>query len=211
MGLKNLSLSSRFLGNLDGETDVIIHSEITSSGQTSIQEPLYVNGNGNQSLPSESATSTKLSLKDQMELRASLPSSWYTSENFFALETRAIFSQVLVNFRARPLTFQAWHCLTHSNRFETVGTYYRYNIGTYPIFLILSKDGLIRGFHNICRHRGFPVVSKDQGCSSIIGCRYHGWSYNTNGQLVKVIVSRLAPFAYARLLPLIKYQSLRRT
>jgi hypothetical protein len=28
-------------------------------------------------------------------LRASLPSSWYTSENFFALETRAIFSQVI--------------------------------------------------------------------------------------------------------------------
>src|SRR5579859_7557401 len=27
-------------------------------------------------------------------LRASLPSSWYTNENFFALETRAIFSQV---------------------------------------------------------------------------------------------------------------------
>ena len=27
-------------------------------------------------------------------LRASLPSSWYTSETFFALETRAIFSQV---------------------------------------------------------------------------------------------------------------------
>jgi phenylpropionate dioxygenase-like ring-hydroxylating dioxygenase large terminal subunit len=35
-------------------------------------------------------------------------------------------------------------------------------------------------------------VSKDQGCSSIIGCRYHGWSYNTNGQLVKVIPPLLA-------------------
>src|SRR5208282_1721394 len=77
-------------------------------------------------------------------------------------------------------------CVTHSNRFQSTGSYYRYNVGTYPIFLILSKDGIIRGFHNICRHRGFPVVSKDEGCSAIIGCKYHGWSYNSKGELVKV-------------------------
>jgi hypothetical protein len=81
---------------------------------------------------------------------------------------------------------QAWHCVTHSNRFRETGMYYRYYIGTYPIFLILSKDGIIRAFHNICRHRGFPVVSKNEGCSTIIGCRYHGWSYNSKGELVKV-------------------------
>jgi len=95
-------------------------------------------------------------------LRASLPSSWYTSENFFALEARAIFSQVpspLFCIHCLPCVLQAWHCVTHSNRFKEEGTYYRFNIGTYPIFLILSKDGVIRGFHNICRHRGFRVVS----------------------------------------------------
>ena len=81
---------------------------------------------------------------------------------------------------------QAWHCVTHSNRFRETGKYYRYYVGTYPIFLILSKDGIIREFHNICRHRGFPVVSKSEGCSTIIGCRYHGWSYNSKGELVKV-------------------------
>jgi hypothetical protein len=106
MGLKNLSLSSGFIGKLDGETDVIIHSEIASPAQTlTLQESLYVNGNGNQSFPPESATSNRSLFKDQMELRASLPSSWYTSENFFALETRAIFSQVLTHFRILLLIF----------------------------------------------------------------------------------------------------------
>ena len=30
------------------------------------------------------------------------------------------------------------------------------------------------------------MVSKDEGCSAIIGCKYHGWSYNSKGELVKV-------------------------
>jgi nitrite reductase/ring-hydroxylating ferredoxin subunit len=89
------------------------------------------------------------------------------------------------SFSSQALILQAWHCVTHNTRFQDIGTYYRYNVGTYPIFLILSKDGIIRGFHNICRHRGFPVVSKEHGCSSVIGCRYHGWSYNSKGELTK--------------------------
>jgi phenylpropionate dioxygenase-like ring-hydroxylating dioxygenase large terminal subunit len=118
-------------------------------------------------------------------LNSSLPSSWYTSENFYALEARAIFAQVRNDVTV--LIMQSWHCITHSSRFQTPGTYYKVNVATYPIFLILSKDGIIRGFHNVCRHRGFPVVSKDTGCSTVIGCRYHGWSYNSKGELIKVL------------------------
>ena len=46
--------------------------------------------------PVSPATSSRSSITtvQSRSLRASLPSSWYTSENFFALEARAIFSQV---------------------------------------------------------------------------------------------------------------------
>jgi len=135
------------------------------------------------------SSSSSITTAQPRNLQVSLPSSWYTSENFFALEARAIFSQVricLILIGSLANMNQAWHCVTHSNRFRETGMYYRYYVGTYPIFLILSKDGIIRGFHNICRHRGFPVVSKNEGCSTVIGCRYHGWSYNSKGELVKV-------------------------
>ena len=55
----------------------------------------------------------------------------------------------------------------------------------FPIFLILGKDGKVRAFHNVCRHRAYTVTKKECGSSAVLGCRYHGWSYNTYGELTK--------------------------
>lgn len=51
--------------------------------------------------------------------------------------------------------------------------------------MILGKDMVVRSFHNVCRHRAFPVARKQSGSATILGCRYHGWSYNTEGRLIK--------------------------
>ena len=53
------------------------------------------------------------------------------------------------------------------------------------MFLILGKDNTVRTFHNVCRHRAFPVTKKASGSATILGCGYHGWSYNTRGELTK--------------------------
>jgi phenylpropionate dioxygenase-like ring-hydroxylating dioxygenase large terminal subunit len=58
-------------------------------------------------------------------------------------------------------------------------------VAGFPIFLILGKDGVIRAFHNVCRHRAYTVANKERGSSTVLGCRYHGWSYNTKGELIK--------------------------
>jgi phenylpropionate dioxygenase-like ring-hydroxylating dioxygenase large terminal subunit len=42
-----------------------------------------------------------------------------------------------------------------------------------------------RAFHNVCRRRAFPVLQKPQGSTLAMECKYHGWSYDTLGKLVK--------------------------
>ena len=37
----------------------------------------------------------------------------------------------------------------------------------------------------MCRHRAYAVTKKECGSSTILGCRYHGWSYDTKGRLTK--------------------------
>ncbi|GMG36784.1 unnamed protein product [Aspergillus oryzae var. brunneus] len=59
------------------------------------------------------------------------------------------------------------------------------DVAGFPIFLILGKDGKVRAFHNVCRHRAYTVTKKECGSSAVLGCRYHGWSYNTYGELTK--------------------------
>lgn len=55
----------------------------------------------------------------------------------------------------------------------------------FPIFLILGRDQQVRAFHNVCRHRAYTVTKRESGSTSVLSCKYHGWSYNTYGQLVK--------------------------
>src|SRR5262249_50045244 len=49
---------------------------------------------------------------------------------------------------------------------------------------IRGKDGVVRCFHNVCRHRGSRVVKAERGhCQAAIVCPFHGWSYNLDGKL----------------------------
>lgn len=77
--------------------------------------------------------------------------------------------------------------LAHASDFPKPGSYRVFDHPSgYPIFLVLGKDSVLRGFHNVCRHRAYPVVSKKQsGCTPVLSCFYHGWSYDLQGRLVK--------------------------
>lgn len=102
-----------------------------------------------------------------------LPASWWTSESIFDLEKRAIFNK-------------SWMFCTHASRFQKAGDYYSYTVAGINFFIIKSKvDGKLKAFHNVCRHRAYPVVRKEKGSSIVLGCKYHGWSYDTDGKLRK--------------------------
>lgn len=102
-----------------------------------------------------------------------LPASWWTSEKIFELEQRAIFNK-------------SWLFCIHESRFKKAGDYFAFSFTGINFFLIKSKvDGKIKAFHNVCRHRAYPVVRKEQGSSVVLGCKYHGWSYNSDGMLTK--------------------------
>lgn len=101
-----------------------------------------------------------------------LPASWYGSEGIYELERRAIFSR-------------DWMLLTHTLRISKTGDYQQFNIAGYSFFLVKDRAGNINGFHNVCRHRAFPVVQEQSGTANILSCKYHGWSYGLNGKLAK--------------------------
>jgi len=65
------------------------------------------------------------------------------------------------------------------------GDYRTFEIAGFSFIVILGKDKKIRAFHNVCRHRAYAVTKKEVGSSAVLGCRYHGWSYDTRGKLIK--------------------------
>jgi phenylpropionate dioxygenase-like ring-hydroxylating dioxygenase large terminal subunit len=92
-----------------------------------------------------------------------------------------------LNPRNMLTTLQTSIALAHTSMVSKAGSYFTLeHPAGYSIFLVRGKDGTIRAFHNVCRHRAYPVIStKASGCTPVLGCRYHGWSYNLEGKLVK--------------------------
>ena len=55
------------------------------------------------------------------------------------------------------------------------------------ILIVRGKDGQIRGFHNMCAHRGNPVAWHEKGrCRGGFTCKFHGWVYDDRGRLVHI-------------------------
>lgn len=101
-----------------------------------------------------------------------LAASWYRSPDLNQLERRAIFHR-------------RWILVTHSLRFSKQGDYLLFEIAGLSFFLVKDRDGNINGFHNLCRHRAYPIVESQSGTASILSCSYHGWSYSLKGKLSK--------------------------
>ena len=53
-----------------------------------------------------------------------------------------------------------------------------------PLLLLRDRNGVVRVFENICRHRGMILVSAPKKIEGAIRCPYHSWCYGTDGRLV---------------------------
>ena len=52
-----------------------------------------------------------------------------------------------------------------------------------PLVIIRDKEGTIRVFHNVCRHRGHLLVAAPCQLTEAIRCPYHSWTYGLDGSL----------------------------
>ncbi|WP_326597796.1 aromatic ring-hydroxylating oxygenase subunit alpha [Streptomyces sp. NBC_01803] len=101
--------------------------------------------------------------------RGILPADAYTDPAVFAAETRAIFERRWV-----WAGFEHWVATPGSSRPITVAGR--------PLLLARDKDGTLRVFHNVCRHRGL-VLSEEPSTRSRLRCPYHSWTFELDGSL----------------------------
>src|SRR5882724_4143961 len=52
------------------------------------------------------------------------------------------------------------------------------------IAIVRGADGVIRGFHNVCRHRGSLICTEAAGHAKKLVCPYHQWTYGLDGELL---------------------------
>lgn len=77
-----------------------------------------------------------------------------------------------------------WQIVGHVSDVPNEGDYLTMDVVGERALVVRGKDGVVRGFHNMCRHRGSRVVADEKGtCRNALVCPFHGWVYNLDGTL----------------------------
>jgi phenylpropionate dioxygenase-like ring-hydroxylating dioxygenase large terminal subunit len=93
-------------------------------------------------------------------------------------------SQELFELECETLFKTHWQFVCHVNEAAEIGAYVTFDVAGERALVIRGHDGILRGFHNLCRHRGSRIVPDARGvCNKAMVCPYHGWAYNLDGGL----------------------------
>ena len=77
-----------------------------------------------------------------------------------------------------------WIFAGHVSQLAEAGDYLVLKVANESAIVVRSTDGEIRAFANVCRHRGSIVCMEKSGNKRKFECPYHGWMYDTNGNLI---------------------------
>jgi choline monooxygenase len=100
---------------------------------------------------------------------ATLPFSWYSDEEVLRRERAAIFAR-------------SWQYAGRVEEISEPGSFLATDAGGVPILVTRDREGVLRAFLNVCRHRG-AVLTEGCGRRATIQCQYHAWTYELDGSL----------------------------
>lgn len=79
---------------------------------------------------------------------------------------------------------RGWVFAAHACELKAPGDYVTLTIDSDPILVIRDDAGSLRGFHNVCTHRGTVLCRAEAGRVGRIVCPYHQWTFDRSGGLV---------------------------
>ncbi|MFD2173552.1 aromatic ring-hydroxylating oxygenase subunit alpha [Rhodobacter lacus] len=101
----------------------------------------------------------------------SLSRALYCDEGVFGADLEQIF-------------YREWLFALPACQLGKAGDYATLQVGAYPVIVVRGADGMIRAFHNVCRHRGQRLCAKATGTTPKLVCPYHQWTYDLDGKLL---------------------------
>ncbi|HEY2214958.1 MAG TPA: aromatic ring-hydroxylating dioxygenase subunit alpha, partial [Acidimicrobiales bacterium] len=93
--------------------------------------------------------------------------------------------RVLKREQARVFA-SSWSLVAATEEVQEPGSYLTGTIAGAPIAVVRDRDGTLRAFHNVCRHRGITLLEGAGTLGRFMTCPYHQWSYGLDGDLARV-------------------------
>ncbi len=97
----------------------------------------------------------------------------YLSAEFMQLEWQHIWTKT-------------WQLAARLDDFAEAGSFVVYELGKESFIFVRGEDGRIRGFYNVCQHRGNRLCQAPEGILDSFTCPFHGWQWHNDGSLKQV-------------------------
>ena len=122
-----------------------------------------------------------LDVNEQIECAQTLASNFYTDPAILDIEKARIFRRTwqLVG----TLSQDCGEVNSVKRTISDPETFYTAEVVGEPIVVTRDKQGTLRAFSNVCRHRAGPIAL-GSGCKNVLRCAYHGWTYTLDGRLI---------------------------
>ncbi len=133
-------------------------------GTTEVSQPPVARSDGGEAAPG------RLARPGNAELHR-LAKGYFISPEIFAEEQAAIFSA-------------QWVLVGHQSQVAKPGDYFVQEVAGESLVVVRDQEGTLRGFYNVCRHRGTRLCEHQSGHSAKIQCPYHAWTYGLDGKLI---------------------------
>jgi choline monooxygenase len=95
---------------------------------------------------------------------------WCYGADFHAIEQQRLFPR-------------SWCAVAVGNAIPNPGDVLPIDVAGWPVLVVRTREGEVRAFHNICRHRGIQLVTEP--CNTPrLRCPWHSWTYGLDGALL---------------------------
>lgn len=101
----------------------------------------------------------------------SLQQRFYTDPDVYKLELEKI-------------VYRNWILAGHVSQVAEPGDFRVFSAAGESAIIVRGKDGMLKAFANVCRHRGSLVCLEAHGHVDKFTCPYHGWMYDIDGNLI---------------------------
>lgn len=107
---------------------------------------------------------------EPLERAHALAAPFYVDPSIAERERHAVFAR-------------SWQLAARADQVSGAGDHAVAEVAGGSILVVRGADGVLRAFHNVCRHRAGPIALCDGRGARQLHCKYHGWTYTLDGQL----------------------------
>ncbi len=108
---------------------------------------------------------------DDLAAAETMPARWYTDPAILELEKHKIF-------------WKTWQPIGRVDDVRRVGDFFTCEVVGEPLVIVRNLDNELKAYFNVCPHRA-AVVAHGRGNRKSLQCKYHGWTYDLNGKLMR--------------------------